>query len=110
MQEKYAILREYSGGLCGHLYITGSSLKIELNRYANIEDIPTYFKKNFLDRIFTVEHEKVLYWIKTRIPPQYRQDINDVLKSLGLMEYNEIKMFKAYRGKSVRDDYYIERV
>lgn len=41
---------------------------------------------------------------------QYRQDISDVLKSLGLKEYDEIIIFKAYKGKSVRDDYYIEEV
>ena len=84
--------------------------KIELNPKANVNSVPAHFRPSYLNRVYTIENSQVKKWIGTRIPPQYRQDISDVLKSLGLKEYDEYKIFKAYKGKSVRDDYYIVNI
>lgn len=109
MQEKYAILKKSEKNkVIGHLYLDDNKVaKIELNPKANVNSIPAHFRPSYLNRVYTIDNSQVHKWVGTRIPPQYRQDISDVLKSLGLNEYDEYKMFKAYKGKSVRDDYYI---
>lgn len=112
MQEKYAILKKSEkNNVIGYLYLNDNKMaKITLNPKVNVNSVPAHFKPSYLNRVYTIDNSQVHKWIGTRIPPQYRQDISDVLKSLGLNEYDEYKIFKAYKGKSVRDDYYIEKV
>lgn len=110
MPEKYAILSGSNKAVIGHITILDNTGVIELNPQADEGDIPFEFRRSFRNGEYSIDRERVFKWIITRIPPQYRQDIGDVLRELGLSEYNEIEMFKAYRGRSVRDDYYIEMV
>lgn len=111
MQEKYAILKKSEKDIIGYLYINDNKVaEITLNPRLNENVVPAHFRPAFRRKMYTVNDKQVHKWVGTRIPPQYRQDISDVLISLGLKEYDEYKMFKAYRGKSVRDDYYIEKV
>lgn len=84
--------------------------KIILNPNVNVNSVPAHFRPSYLKRVYTIDNSQVKKWVGTRIPPQYRQDISDVLKSLGLKEYDEYNIFKAYKDKSVRDDYFIEKV
>ena len=109
MQEKYTILRESNTALTGYIYISNNKGTIELNPKAEVNDIPFNFRREFRQGIYQIDSQSVFEWIVQRIPPQYRQDITDVLKELGLKEYNEFELFKVYRGKSVRDDFYIKK-
>ena len=112
MQEKYAILKKSEkNSIIGYLYLDDNkAAKITLNPDVNINSVPAHFRPSYLEGVYTIDNSQVYKWVGTRIPPQYRQDISDVLKSLGLKEYDEYQIFKAYKGRSVRDDYYIKKV
>lgn len=109
MQEKYVILKKSEQGTIGQLVIEDNMAWINLNPNLNEKVIPLHFRNSYHKNIYRIDNKQVDKWIKTRIPPQYRQDISEVLQSLGLKEYDEYQIFKAYKGKSVRDDYYIEK-
>lgn len=111
MQEKYAILKRSENNIIGYIIIEDNRKAwISLNPNLNENIIPAHFRPSYHKRVYNIDSNHVHKWVGTRIPPQYRQDISDVLRSLGLKEYNEYSIFKAYQGKSVRDDYYIEKV
>lgn len=112
MQEQYAILKQSNSNIqIGYMYITDNKEgTVKLNPNNDAQNIPLHFRAAFEDGSFIVSSDKVFDWIITRIPPQYRQDISDILRSLGLAKYDEFEIFKAYKGRSVRDDYYIEKV
>lgn len=111
MQEKYAILKKSEKNVIGYLYLEDNkAAKITLNPEINVKSVPAHFRPSYQHGVYTIDNNQVYRWVGTRIPPQYRQDISDVLKSLGLEKYDEYQIFKAYKGKSVRDDYYIEKV
>lgn len=112
MQEKFAILKKSEkNSVIGYFYLYDNNVaEITLDPKVNVNIIPAHFRPSYLNKVYTIDNNQVQKWVGTRIPPQYRQDISDVLKSLGLNEYDEYKIFKAYKGKSVRDDYYIEKI
>ena len=55
-----------------------------------------------------VSHEHTLMFIKERIPPAARQNIDIILRDIGMKYYNEYELLVAYQAKSTQDDFYIE--
>lgn len=111
MKEKYVILKQSGKEIIGDFYLEDNKIaKIILNPNIDMKLIPIHFRQFHQKKVYIIENNQVYKWIKTRIPPQYRQDISDILKCLNLTKYDEYQIFKAYNGKSVRDDYYIQKV
>lgn len=54
---------------------------------------------------------KVVFgWIQDRVFPPNRQNINGILKSMGIAEYDELAIFLGAKGKFVCDTFRIEEV
>ena len=111
MQEKYAILKKSNPGkILGTLHCINGAKYAELERNIELIDIPLHFRKNYSGGVLVVDNEAIEYWISTRIPPPYRQDLRDILREFGMDKYDSWELFKAYGGRSVRDDFYIEEI
>lgn len=60
--------------------------------------------------IFTIPEEISALWVKDRIVPPGRQNINDILSTHKLKVYDEMKMLEITKGKCSQDNLYIERL
>ena len=49
-------------------------------------------------------------WIRDRVIPPNRQNINEILKKIGIDEYNELAIFLYAKGKFVSDTFRIEEI
>ena len=54
--------------------------------------------------------ELAMVWVRERLVPPNRQNIDDILESLGLEEYSEIGLLSALKGKCCQDDLYLEEL
>lgn len=59
---------------------------------------------------FELDAQQSLYWVRERLIPPERMNIGEILRGIGLTEYDEYKMLLALRGRCVQDDMYIEEV
>ena len=57
---------------------------------------------------FVIEPDLSMQWVKERLIPSYRQNIDTILSSLGLSEYDEYELLKAGNGKCPQDDIYLK--
>ena len=55
-------------------------------------------------------HKDVLTWIRGRICPPGRQNINSILKELNLSEYDEFEMLMNTMGRCDKDELYLGSV
>ncbi len=112
MQEKYVIFERLKGKttLVGSLIKSGQEKVLTLVDGLEQCNVPFQFIRGYGNGIREFGTEQVDKWIRNRIPPPYRQDIDDVLRALGVADYDEWEIFKAYSGRSARDFYFIERV
>ena len=96
MRELYDILRkdEKIGEL---LYENGDKF-IQFIPGFDILIYPAYFQTWVQQGILEFGTEKVDKWIRTRILPEYRQDLSDVLHNIGMDHYDMWELFKFYNG------------
>ena len=59
--------------------------------------------------IFTIPRDVSLAWVRERIIPSNRQNINQILKNHKLKEYDEIKFLEISEGKCSQDSLIIKR-
>lgn len=57
-----------------------------------------------------LDHELAVLWVRSRIAPPSRQNINDILANAGLDHYDEVDFIAATRGETHRDDLCIREV
>ena len=67
---------------------------------------------NFINRAFGVKenvtYEDVMTFLESRTIPRDRGDINEILKELGMKEYDPYKLCEYFGGKTAHDDNWIE--
>jgi len=56
---------------------------------------------------YELSHEDVLTWIRGRICPPGRQNINSILKELELPEYDEFEMLMHTMARCDKDELYL---
>ena len=70
------------------------------------------YTDDFLDRAFGVKedvtYQDVMEFFESRTFPRRRGDINEILKVIGLKEYNAYKMCKILGGKKAEDGCRVE--
>ena len=52
-------------------------------------------------------HDDVLRWVRGRICPPGRHNINEILAGIGLSEYDEFKLLEATGAKCDKDELYM---
>ena len=57
---------------------------------------------------FVMEPELALIWVQERLVPPSRKNIDEILDSVGIPEYDEYELLKAYNGKCPQDDVYLQ--
>ncbi len=64
----------------------------------------------YKQNMFVAEPDLAIQWVKERLIPSYRQNIDTILMSLGLSEYDEYELLKAGSGKCPQDDIYLKQL
>ncbi len=64
----------------------------------------------YKQKMYVAEPDLAIQWVKERLIPSYRQNIDTILISLGLSEYDEYELLKAGSGKCPQDDIYLKQI
>lgn len=105
--------RLYSGDKeIGSFSLLSNQDKYRIILFDNLDllDVPIdyYLKYKEGRRRFT--GNEVFDWIKDRVIPPGRQNINEVLEQVGIEEYDELAIFLYAKGKFVSDRFWIEEI
>lgn len=65
-----------------------------------------FVKKN----VFTIPRDICLAWVRERVIPIDRQNINAILNNHRLKEYDEMKLLELSEGKCSQDNLYIKKI
>ncbi|MDR3037546.1 MAG: hypothetical protein LBU31_03970, partial [Coriobacteriales bacterium] len=80
---------------------------IEINPERTWDDTPfslaIYIKKG----IYTLDEAQSLSWIRDRLLPPNRQNINYILKEIGASEYDEMAFIQITKGVSPNDSLFL---
>jgi len=90
-----------------YLYKIKDNLRVEIRNDLKELEVLVAFLLDYRSGKFEYEKEDVKYWIKTRVPRKNRLNIENILKTVGLIEYNDWELFKAYKGRKIGDGIYI---
>lgn len=104
----------YSGNKkIGQFSLTGDSDKYSIKLddglvgiEVPIDFMPEYFRDG--QRYF--KGPEVFEWIRDRVIPAGRQNINEILQKVGIEEYDELAIFLYAHGRSCRDYFHIEEI
>ncbi len=83
---------------------------IELQEYLDEWTAPLHFSYLVKDGIYTVPRELSIMWVRSRIIPSGRQNINSILKTHKLKEYDEMKFLELSGGRCSQDSICIRRI
>lgn len=83
---------------------------IELSDTLNEWNAPLLFTKQVRNHIFTISEELSLMWVRERIIPPGRQNIDSILKTHHLKQYSEIAFLEISEGRCSQDSLYIKRL
>ena len=75
-----------------------------------LEDMPLSIELLVCKGVYTVGHEDTLRWVRSRICPPGRQNINSILKHIGLKEYDEFGILFHTKAVSDKDNVYMVEV
>lgn len=71
----------------------------------------TIFFHGFIDKgILTLPRAASLAWVRERVIPNSRQNINDILRNSHLREYDEMKLLELSQGRCAQDNVHIRRL
>lgn len=110
--KSYAIYDDELNKMIGTLlyYDIDNSYVIELVDDLDEWSAPLLFT-NFVKRnIYTIPRDISYIWVKERIIPSGRQNINSILNTHKLREYNEFKMLELSLGRCSQDNLYIKKI
>ena len=84
------------------VYVNPLTKKVTFKNYTD------EFVKCAFGKKETVTYEDVINFFKRRTYQENRADISDILKVMGLTEYDPIKMCKYTNGRTAEDEKWIE--
>ena len=83
---------------------------IELQEDLDEWNAPLLFTGLVKEKIFTVPRELSFLWVKERVIPSGRQNIDSILKTHRLKEYDEMRFLELSEGKCCQDHLYMKRM
>ena len=81
-------------------------LREELDEWSAPLMLASFVKKG----IYTIPRDISLAWVRERVVPSSRQNINDILANHGLKAYDEMRILEISRGKCSQDSMYIKKL
>ena len=81
---------------------------IELKDNLTEWNAPLLFAHYVKQGIFTVQRDESRIWVRERIIPSGRQNIQDILDTHRLEKYEEIKFLEISGGKCSQDSMYLK--
>lgn len=108
----FEIMDEENGRSVGTLlyYETARDFMIELQDDLDEWTGPLLFSVFLKQQIYTVPRKESLMWVKERVIPAERQNINTILKNHGLREYDEMKLLELSHGRCSQDSLCIKKL
>lgn len=96
----------------GYLFYDAESKEFELqiNKDVDLKSSPILISMFAEENMFNLDPEWSMRWVKQRIIPPNRQNINTILSSNGMTKYDELQMLLYTGGKCCQDDMYIEEI
>jgi len=75
-----------------------------------LSDLPLSLEALVHKGNYLLGHEETLRWVRGRICPPGRHNINEILSGIGLKEYDEFKMIEATAGRCDKDSLYLKEL
>lgn len=91
-------------------YEKEKSFIVELQENLDEWTAPLLFTSYVKKGIFTIPRDASLLWVKERIIPSGRQNINDILKNHHLQEYDEMSFLDISHGRCSQDNLCVKRL
>ena len=83
---------------------------IELPEYLDEWTAPLLFTSYVKKKIYTIPRDISFLWVKERVIPSGRQNINDILAHHNMQSYDEMKFLQISEGKCSQDSLYIKKI
>ena len=83
---------------------------IELPEYLDEWTAPLLFTSYVKKKIYTIPRDISFLWVKERVIPSGRQNINDILAHHNMQSYDEMKFLEISEGKCSQDSLYIKKI
>ena len=83
---------------------------IEINRQRTWEDTPLSLALYIKNGCYSLDERQSLTWVRDRLLPSNRQNIYDVLRELGLPEYDEYALLKVTAGHCPNDNLFLREL
>lgn len=108
----FAIIDEETTLLTGILlyYEKEGTCVIELPEYLDEWTAPLLFTSYVKKKIYTIPRDISFLWVKERVIPSGRQNINDILAHHNMQSYDEMKFLEISEGKCSQDSLYIKKI
>lgn len=58
---------------------------------------------------YTPNNDDIVFWIKERVVPEERQNINEVLEAIGLVDYDFWEICRRTRGMCMEDYFWLSK-
>ncbi|MDR1088459.1 MAG: hypothetical protein LBL23_04235 [Coriobacteriales bacterium] len=81
---------------------------LEINPERNWEDTPLSLALYIQQGTYNLDERQSLAWVRDRLVPPNRQNINQILASLGIEEYDEFALLQHTQGRSPHDKLHLE--
>ena len=91
-------------------YEKDNSYIIELEDTLDEWNAPLMFAPFVKRDIYTIPREICYLWVKERVVPSSRQNIDDILAHHNLKSYDEMRILEISGGRCSQDDMYIRRI
>ena len=86
------------------------SFVIELQEYLDEWTAPLLFTSYVKRGIYTMPRDISFLWVKERVIPSGRQNINEILSNHRLASYDEMKILEISAGRCSQDNLYIKEL
>lgn len=83
---------------------------VEIPKDAELDDLPAVFKAMLMKGIYSVDDRVVRMFIKDRIIPPGRQNIGAILRTIGIIRYDEFEVLIYNKGRSCQDGFILEEI
>ena len=83
---------------------------LKINKNIDLSTCPVFLYSMVKNNKYLIDNEGTLRFIRSRIIPSSRQNINAFLKKYKISHYNEYDLLKLSKGKCCLDDCYIDYV
>lgn len=94
----------------GTFCIFGDELQLRLDDELDRNDVPMMFWPEYQRGIRVFGDNDCREFIDERMIPPGRQNIGEILKRMGLNEYNQLAMFLYFNGRAVQDNFSIKEI